>query len=728
MAKKLKKKIKKNALQIPREIKLNISSETKKSIWGIVFLVLAALIILSYFNLAGIFGGYLYKFLHLSLGVGFFLMPILLIIASVVFFKSLKANIYFSTIFGILLFLISVLGFIEVLSTRESFLNLSQAGGYLGIIAAYPIQYIFGFWASLVIFIGLFLISILITFNISFKNLFKRQEKNDEEGLDKEVFGDMSIEDAVREEDIKIEEPTLVNLAKQKLLKRKKNTDIENKSFIEEKDTIIQTSKFFKKATYKLPDIEFLEKDKDKPSSGDINIFSNIIKRSLADFDIEVEMDEVNVGPTVTQYTLKPAQGTKLSRITALQNELALALAAHPIRIEAPIPGKSLVGIEVPNKVVALVRLRNLIERPEFQDSSSLLYFPLGRDVAGNPVYADLEKMPHLLIAGSTGSGKSICLHSIIISFLYRNYPEILKFLIIDPKRVELAIYNGIPHLISPVITEKEKAISALRWAVKEMERRYEALSNFGARDINSYNSKIVKESREELMPYLIIIIDELADLMVAYPREVEGAIVRLAQIARAVGIHLIISTQRPSVEVITGLIKANITARIAFQVASQVDSRTILDMSGAEKLLGHGDMLYLAPEAAKPKRIQGSFVSEKEIKKVVNYLRSVQGIYNLQNLEEEISDFNFKEDSEINFNKTEFLEDDLFNEAKDVVVKAQKASASLLQRRLRVGYARAARLLDMLEERGIVGPQDGAKPRKVLLKDEKDINYQQDD
>lgn len=728
MAKKLKKKIKKNALQIPREIKFNISSETKKSIWGIVFLVLAALIILSYFNLAGIFGGYLYKFLHLSLGVGFFLMPILLIIASVVFFKSLKANIYFSTIFGILLFLISVLGFIEVLSTRESFLNLSQAGGYLGIIAAYPIQYIFGFWASLVIFIGLFLISILITFNISFKNLFKRQEKNDEEGLDKEVFGDMSIEDAVREEDIRIEEPTLVNLAKQKLLKRKKNTDIENKSFIEEKDTIIQTSKFFKKATYKLPDIEFLEKDKDKPSSGDINIFSNIIKRSLADFDIEVEMDEVNVGPTVTQYTLKPAQGTKLSRITALQNELALALAAHPIRIEAPIPGKSLVGIEVPNKVVALVRLRNLIERPEFQDSSSLLYFPLGRDVAGNPVYADLEKMPHLLIAGSTGSGKSICLHSIIISFLYRNYPEILKFLIIDPKRVELAIYNGIPHLISPVITEKEKAISALRWAVKEMERRYEALSNFGARDINSYNSKIVKESREELMPYLIIIIDELADLMVAYPREVEGAIVRLAQIARAVGIHLIISTQRPSVEVITGLIKANITARIAFQVASQVDSRTILDMSGAEKLLGHGDMLYLAPEAAKPKRIQGSFVSEKEIKKVVNYLRSVQGIYNLQNLEEEISDFNFKEDSEINFNKTEFLEDDLFNEAKDVVVKAQKASASLLQRRLRIGYARAARLLDMLEERGIVGPQDGAKPRKVLLKDEKDINYQQDE
>lgn len=717
MSKKNKRKFSRNQLQVPREFKLDIDPDTKKSIWGVIFLLLAAIIVLSYFNLAGIFGNYLHSFLELSLGIGFFLTPILLVIASIVFFKSLKPNIYFSTIFGILLFLISILGFIEVLDSKDyTLLGLRQAGGYLGIIAAYPIQYIFGFWSSLVIFFALFLISILITFNISFKNLFRKKEEEAE--LDQEIFGNIDISKEPEEK----EEPTLVSLTKRVLSKENKEKEQEaaGRIFQEDKDKFFQTSKIFKKTSYRLPDIEFLEKEKSKPASGDITVFSNIIKRTLADFGIKVEMGEVHVGPTVTQYTLKPAQGVKLSKITVLQNDLALALAAHPIRIEAPIPGKSLVGIEIPNKVIALVRLRNLVENPEFQNSSSFLDFPLGRDVSGKPIYADLEKMPHILIAGSTGSGKSVCLHSMLISFLYRNYPEILKLLIIDPKRVELVPYNDIPHLIAPVITEKEKAISALRWAVKEMERRYETLSNFGARDILSYNAKIIRSSREELMPYLIIIIDELADLMVTYPREVEGSIVRLAQIARAVGIHLVISTQRPSVEVITGLIKANITARIAFQVASQVDSRTILDGSGAEKLLGHGDMLYLAPDAQKPKRIQGAFVSEKEIKKVTNYLKSIQHNLNepLDLGEKNFSPYPDVESQIMNFEHDDF-EDALFDEAKDVVVKAQKASASLLQRRLRIGYARAARLLDILEKRGIVGPQDGARPRKVLIKDE---------
>lgn len=718
MAKKKKKKFKKEEIKIPREFRLELSPETKKSIWGVVFLVFAVLIIFSYFDLAGIFGVYIYKFLNLLFGVGFFLVPILLVITSIIFFKSLKTNIYLSTIFGTTLFLISVLGFLEVLNSKNNLFGLSQIGGYVGKVFAYPFNYIFGFWASLVIFVGLFLISILVTFNISLKTLFKRRAKNRE--LDEEIFGD--VVEADQEIEPQTDSSRFSSLKKIKILKESKQKD--DGSFVSysesNKKEIFQPSQFFKKSAYSFPSIDFLEKDKGKPTGGDIDVMSNIIKRTLADFGIKVEMGEVSVGPTVTQYTLKPAQGVKLSRITSLQNDLALALAAHPIRIEAPIPGKSLVGVEVPNKVITLVRLRSLIENPSFQNSSSLLTFPLGRNVAGQPVYADLSKMPHLLIAGATGSGKSVCIHSMIISFLYRNYPEILKFLIIDPKRVELIHYSGVPHLISPVITEKEKAVSALRWALKEMERRYEVFSNFGARDISSYNEKIIKSSKPELMPYLVIIIDELADLMTVYSHEVEASIVRLAQIARAVGIHLVISTQRPSVEVITGLIKANITARIAFQVASQVDSRTILDMAGAEKLLGRGDMLYLAPDSSKPQRIQGVFVSEKEVKKIVNYLKSINNLdfYKESNLEQYI-------DEEINNSpslfKNDELDDELYNEAKKLVIKAKKASASLLQRRLRIGYARAARLLDMLEEKGIVGPPDGARPRKVLVQEDEE-------
>ncbi len=380
-------------------------------------------------------------------------------------------------------------------------------------------------------------------------------------------------------------------------------------------------------------------------------------------------------------------------------------------------------GIEIPNRAVVLVRLRNLLERPTFKESSSSLTFALGRDVAGNPMFADLAQMPHLLVAGATGTGKTIALNNLITSLIYRNFPGALKFILIDPKRVELVTYNAIPHLLTPVVVQADKAISALRWAVGEMERRFEIFQEAGKRDIRAYNKGKEQLAKGERLPYVVIIIDELADLMASHGREVEAGIVRLAQMARAVGIHLVVSTQRPSVEVITGLIKANITSRMAFQVASQVDARTILDMAGAEKLLGNGDMLFLAGDSAKPRRIQGAYTSDKEIKRVTDYLRGTsQPDYN----DEVTTSQPFRVETRLgpDFNGSE-ASDELYQEAKEVVTQAGKASASLLQRRLRIGYARAARLLDILEEEGVVGPADGAKPRQVFIDEGEKIDIE---
>ncbi len=453
--------------------------------------------------------------------------------------------------------------------------------------------------------------------------------------------------------------------------------------------------------------LDLLDDQSEKPTSGDIKTQMNIIQKTLENFGIQVEMGDVSVGPTVTQYTLKPADGVKLSKITTLHNDLALSLAAHPIRIEAPIPGKSLVGIEVPNQKVAAVNLKEIIRSQEFKQRKTNLAVALGKDVSGKVWIADLAKMPHLLVAGSTGSGKSVCLNAIIISLLYQNNPDDLRLILIDPKRVEFTVYNGIPHLLTPVITDTAKTVNALKWVIGEMDRRFELLSKHGKRDIGAFN----RESGEK-MPYLIVIIDELADLMAVAAAEVEAAIIRLAQMARAVGIHLILATQRPSVNIITGLIKANITTRIAFAVASGTDSRTILDASGAEKLLGRGDMLYISPDLGKPKRLQGAFVRDHEIKKITDFLKSQSEPEYLDEVTQKpplgtyVPGFNFDASSD----------DELLGEAKEVILQAGKASASLLQRRLKVGYARAARLLDLLEEQGIIGPADGAKPRDILI------------
>jgi S-DNA-T family DNA segregation ATPase FtsK/SpoIIIE len=424
-------------------------------------------------------------------------------------------------------------------------------------------------------------------------------------------------------------------------------------------------------------------------------------------------MGEVNVGPTVTQYTFVPPAGVKLNKITGLDTNLALSLAAHPIRIEAPIPGKSAVGVEIPNKAPAMVRLRSVLETPEWKKAATPLTFALGRDVSGLPMFTDLASMPHMLIAGATGSGKSGMINSLLSSLLYRSSPNDLKLILVDPKRVELGLYNDIPHLLTPVIVEPEKCISALKWAVAEMERRYKLLAEVGNRNIIEYN----KAHPDESMPYIVIVIDEMADLMVLAAADVESLIVRLAQMARAIGIHLVLATQRPSVDVITGIIKANIPARLAFSVASQVDSRTILDQMGAEKLLGKGDMLFMSPEFMKPRRIQGAWVDETEVKGVTDYLRSQRPpAYNEEVLAQKVT-IGGKTVGGAGGDLGE-PDDDMFDEAAEAVFRAGKASASMLQRRLRIGYARAARLLDLLEERGIIGPADGARPRDVLISD----------
>lgn len=462
---------------------------------------------------------------------------------------------------------------------------------------------------------------------------------------------------------------------------------------------------------WKLPGIDLLNQKQDKADAGDVNGNAQIIHDTFANFNINVEMEGANIGPRVTQFTLKPPTGVKLTKITALENNLALDLAAQSIRIEAPIPGQRAVGIEVPNVKSATVRLSSIFQSRQWQDIKGPLAFAIGRDISGAPVVADLAKMPHLLVAGQTGSGKSVMINDILTSLLYRSSPSDLKLILVDPKQVELKPYDDIPHLLTPVITDPEKCISALKWAVAEMERRYRTLADERKRNIEEYNA--VK--KEEGMPYIVIIIDELADLMMMAARDVEALIVRIAQKARAVGIHLVLATQRPSVDVITGLIKANIPARIAFTVASQVDSRTIIDQVGAEKLLGRGDMLLLTADMPKPKRVQAALIMDDETISVTDFIRAQrEAEYNDEVVSLPVV-LNGKGGVVSDFGASD-ADEDMFRDAVRCVIENRKASTSLLQRRLRIGYGRAARLIEQMEEQGIVGPADGSRPREVLV------------
>ncbi len=698
----------------------NLAPETKKSILAVFAFVLAAILALAFVGKGGATGERVFQTLDWLLGSGYFLAPLGLVLIGFSLLSGEQQKIIGMSFVGGLLFLLSSLGALHLIFGTGT-------GGFLGSALGSPAIKLFDFWAGLVVLLGFFVISLLLIFN---KPLWRRrevgkEEKEEKEEAEKGVAGEgfdasvgagvkaalESLTDAIKSA---VEKPQ--NSSTNPASSTAVTVDLPPSAPSTEESSLPMRRIALKpipvKTSYPKPPLELLEGDRGKPSSGDIKANANIIKRTLENFGIDVEMGEISIGPTVTQYTLRPAEGVKLARITALHNDLSLALAAHPIRIEAPIPGKSLVGIEVPNRSIALVGLKALLSHKIFQEAHQPLLFALGRDVSGNPVFADLAKMPHLLISGATGSGKSVSIHTILTSFLYRNSPEVLRLILVDPKRVELSLYNDVAHLLTPVITDSKMTIQALIWATREMDRRYDLLSEHKARDLESFNV-LAAESREELehLPYIVIVVDELADLMAAYPREMEGSIIRIAQMARAVGIHLVVATQRPSVEVITGLIKANITSRIAFQVASQIDSRTILDTAGAEKLLGNGDMLFLAGDTAKPRRIQGAFISEPEVKRVVEFIRDGgEPLY-----DEEI----LKVRSDTQNPEGEFFgeDDPLYDEAEELVVEAGKASASYLQRRLRVGYARAARLLDLMEAKGVVGPADGAKPREILIK-----------
>ena len=701
-----KKKSKQPNFELPGlpSVDIRISSDTKRMIASIACFALTIIFVLAFEGIAGPAGALFTNLFTYLVGDAKVLVPIATGLLGILFLKKtseeVKEFFYFTMVAGIVCMFFASLAILDLVSPAAG----GVIGGMLG-----SMRMLFGFWASLVIYATLFVIGALIDFWEFVQNMFAEWRDRMES-----VIGNQRERESGRpqkkEKPATKEEPEILEEQEYAVLKQEKPRT-------EQKFTKKQPRAKIP-GSWEFPPLDLLDSDGAKPSAGDIRVNSQIIQRTLEDFGIPVEMGAINIGPTVTQYTLKPAQGVKLARILSLQNDLALALAAHPIRIEAPIPGQALVGIEVPNKSASTVRLRSLLEESEYQNSAAPLLMPLGRNVMGVPMFTDVARLPHLLVAGATGTGKSIFIHNILTSLMYRNAPQLLKFILIDPKRVELTAYDDIPYLLSPVIIDGKKAILALKWAVSEMDRRYDLLLQEKSRDINSYNAKPDRKP-EDMLPLIVIVIDELADLMALYGKELEGAIIRLAQMARATGIHLIVSTQRPSVEVITGLIKANITSRIAFQVASQIDSRTILDGSGAEKLLGRGDLLFVSAETSKPRRMQGPYVSEKEVERVVSHIKETAKKLGFEGSgSEELGAM--LEVGGTDENAAGLLEgdddDELYQQAYDMVTKTQKASASYLQRRLRVGYARAARLLDLLEARGVIGPAQGAKPRDVYL------------
>jgi DNA segregation ATPase FtsK/SpoIIIE, S-DNA-T family len=693
---------------------LDLAKETKRGIAVVIFIILAGVTALSVIGSAGGLGQLIFKIFQIMCGVLAYLLPLLFLLIAYLLFKSTPGednrHPYFRTYFGMFLTAGAVAGLIHSIymtpdAGAMALANAGQAGGWLGALFAGPIVGSLGFWAGDLLLVGIIVIGLVITLNLSPMLWFKKKIAEDTVAAIPEKVKINPME-SMPTDDVDAEiEPVETPLPK---LKASINLTPSGPSKADEAISKMESIILEDRRDWKLPPFDLLDDNKTEVDSGDIESNVAIIQKSLADFGIEVEMGEVNVGPTVTQYTLRPAVGVKLSQIASLQNDLALALSAQSIRMELPIPGKALVGIEVPNKTTAMVRLREVMQTSDFVNHKSKLAISLGRDVAGRPMIADLAKMPHMLIAGATGTGKSVAINSLFISLLYRNTPQDIKFIVVDPKRVELNMYNGIPHLLTPAITEPDKAVNALKWAVAEMERRYKLLAEAGNRNIADYNA-----ATELKLPYIVIIVDELADLMAVSQNDVEATIVRLAQMARAVGIHLVLATQSPRVDVITGLIKANITSRVAFAVASQIDSRTILDMSGAEKLLGNGDMLFTSAEFNKPRRVQGAYLGEQEVRKVVDFFKNQAGavIYNEDVIEKPKRGLGLPG---MGGGDGGDDDDDLYEAAKEEVTRAGKASASLLQRRLRVGYARAARLLDILEERNVIGPGDGAKPREV--------------
>ncbi|MGL5830713.1 MAG: DNA translocase FtsK 4TM domain-containing protein [Candidatus Altimarinota bacterium] len=778
-----------------KPIVLNVPKSVMREITGVFYLGLGVFTILSLNNSFGIVGNAWLSLIRPILGWGIYIFPVGLIVISLLYFLSKKISFTLSRILGVFLLMISVLAILHLSVPMEDIRSVAQAGEYGGQIG-FMMNFLFreffkmGSVGAFAVFMVGFLVSILLAFEISLVKVIKflkpdlklirinqyddakgkKGEVEVEEDEEEEVEDDYNEDEIVKKIDqlpdsefgmpvnyeeeptLKIRRAAIRNDAEkaEEAVEVASETRKTRKIEIKNENDEALTSKV-SGYTWQAPSLDLLS-----PAVPDIALDDDLlsenarkIQAKLDQFGIKVAMHEVHVGPTVVQYTLKPHEGVKLSKITALKNDLALALSATAVRIEAPIPGKGLVGIEVPNDQRSVVHLREVMESKECVEIKSSLRFPLGRDVAGKPMIGDLASMPHLLIAGATGSGKSVGMNTLIISLLYQNSPEDLRLILVDPKRVELTTYNGIAHLLTPVITDPEKAAIALRWAVAEMNRRYQLCAEYGCRSLTEYNQiceekrleaeegKMERESLDEAlgeegaemngesnvpeplpqkMPKIVIIIDELADLMMSAGKEVEASICRIAQMARAVGMHLVLATQRPSVDVITGLIKANVPARIAFAVSSSIDSRTIIDSIGAEDLLGKGDMLYLPGGMSRPTRIQGIFVSSKEIERVVNNIK----INGEPAYHEDIISPKVAGEAVQGLPKSslsgEDVGDDLYEQALNVVMDSRKASASLLQRRLKIGYARAARLLDLMEENGAIGPVNGAKAREIYI------------
>ena len=703
-----------------KDFKIELESGVAREVGAVIYIGLAVIFYLIMSSNLGIAGDFLNDKLRFVFGIGVYAMPVLFLMLGLTLFLSHRIKFDLTRYFGIFLLVFSGLGLVHLRVPQDlAFDSMKEFGGAFGFMASILFRIAMSDVGAVVVLSIAFTIAVLITFEISLKKILTLFIPKRSIRLSTKKANKSKIR-LSKTGELNIVKP---NLKQEKEVEEKPNkvvVDIKEKSVEPDVKVTIQKptvavkkeKKPVKEIDYsgwELPSVNLLSNATSQVFVSDkiLKLNAEKIRDKFSQFGIDVQMKDVNIGPSVMQYTLKPYEGIKLNKITTLKNDIALALAAKSIRIEAPIPGKSLVGIEVPNDKRMVVRLRELLDSEEFTNMKSKLSIAIGRDVAGNPIVDDLSSMPHLLIAGATGSGKSVGMNTFLLSLLYQNSPEDLKFIMIDPKRVELTVYNGIPHLLTPVITQADKAHAALKWAVGEMNRRYQLLAEKGYRNIEEHN-----KAEDKKMHKIVIVIDELADLMMqATKKETEAVICRIAQMARAIGMHLIIATQRPSVNVITGVIKANIPARIAFTVTTGIDSRTIIDSIGAEDLLGMGDMLYLPGNMSRPIRVQGIYVSSKEIERVTNRIKlTFEPNYD----EEIVSPSGGVDTGMVGSGNDGASQDNLYNDALAVIKNTGKASASLLQRRLSIGYARAARILDILEENGVIGPANGAKPREI--------------
>lgn len=681
-----------------------LKGQTILSVFAFLLWALALLTFLSFFQ-KGSMLGVINTFVRNTFGVGAYFFPVILVFVSFLFVRIKTPFTRSSVSLGLLLSYICLLaltqsGFVGEQIWYNFALSVSELGAFFVLLL-------------------MFLVGLIVFFNISLEDLAKVTKTISESLAKAFALFSSQTKKTVFIEKLPMRAPTDYKQQSIALDKENKTPQAQKRGKpMESPPSLIGTNVISNFAPnneiWEFPSLSLLSVSSgQKADRGDLKQSAATIEKTLESFGINAQVVEVNLGPAVTQYSLNIALGTKVSKITALSNDLALALAAPTgqIRIEAPIPGRSLVGIEIPNRTLEFVTLRHMIGSDIMKKSKDKLLVALGLDVSGNPIISNIAKMPHVLIAGTTGSGKSVLINSWIASLLFRTTPQEVRLIMVDPKRVELIGYNGIPHLLTPVIVEPDKILSALKWAMQEMDRRYRLFSEVGVRNIDGYNEL----SGFQAIPYIVIFIDELADLMAYAPVEVEDAICRIAQLARATGIHLVVATQRPSVDVITGLIKANIPSRISFNVSSMIDSRVIIDMPGAERLLGRGDMLYIPPDQAKPTRIQGTYVSEQDVKNLVEFLKTKNKP--VEYTQEVTSIAPTWKKSSAGAPVSDDGKDQLFDDAVRVVCQYDRASASLLQRRLSIGYARAARILDQLEEEGIVAAAEGAKPRDVLVR-----------